>query len=133
MYRERFFAPNGRTWWGPGEGLVPFGLETIPSDPDSWALMFAEGESDALALREAFAGTTEAHELGRVCVLGLPGASSWRPEWSSIAATFDRVYVIGDGDEAGRKMIAKVNADVRWARPVRLPGRRGRPLDSPAG
>ena len=51
---------SGRTWWTPGDGLVPLGLELLPGpDPARRsALIISEGDSDALAIREAFAATT---------------------------------------------------------------------------
>ena len=34
---------------------------------------------------------------------------------------FPTVYVVGDGDEAGQRMAARVLADVPWARPIWMP------------
>ena len=118
LHRERFFARGGRTWWGPGEGLLPFGLETLPRGCAVDALVIAEGESDALALREAFSLTWDGREIS---VIGLPGAASWASSWIQYAAPFDPIYVMPDGDLAGRRMADQVLQDIHWARVVWLP------------
>jgi len=122
FFRARFRAPSGRAWWGPGSGILPFGIETLATVRDSAAAMVfvAEGESDALALREAFAGASDGSVEFRA--VGLPGALSWRPEWRFYVEQFPIVYLVGDGDEPGRQMIDRVVVDVPWARPVFLPG-----------
>jgi hypothetical protein len=98
-------------------------LETLPA-PDQAAqraLFVAEGESDALALREAFAGVTFDNPIRGYHVLGVPGAGLWRDEWASFAAGFPLVYPIGDGDARGRELNAAVRRSIPWARPVWLP------------
>lgn len=53
------FDPAGRSWYEPRPtevgGLIPMGLETLPAREVAEAVVFiTEGESDALAAREAF-------------------------------------------------------------------------------
>ena len=31
VHREHLFAEGGRSWWSPGDGLIPLGLELLPS------------------------------------------------------------------------------------------------------
>jgi hypothetical protein len=114
VHRWRFVSSSGRRWWGPGEGLIPFGLETLPSPglAKESTLLIAEGESDTLALQEAFA---DWH------VIGLPGARSWRREWRLIVDPHPLVYVVADGDKSGRDMTERVCRDVTWGRPLWLP------------
>jgi hypothetical protein len=81
--------------------------------------MLAEGESDALALRAAYAARRLAGR--RVVVLGVPGATMWRTAWVRWVERFGRVFVLGDGDDAGRALIADVAASLPWARRVYLP------------
>lgn len=123
VHREHLFCEGGRSWWSPGEGLIPLGLELLPPPARATrcALIVAEGDSDTLALREAFAGTSGDHPLDGFYVIGLPGAGTWRTHWLDYVRHFDIVYVVADGDLAGRRMLSKVWADVPWARPVRLP------------
>lgn len=123
VFRERFFAPDGRAWWAAGGGLVPFGLETLPpaAAAASCGLLIAEGESDALALREAFAGVAEPGSVHRFAAIALPGAATWRPEWRAHLEPHRLIYLVGDGDAAGRRMAESVLRDIPWARPLRLP------------
>lgn len=120
LYCKRF-GRDGRSWYEPaGLELVPFGLETLPPAGSRWprycALLLCEGESDALAVRDV---------LGRyradVLALALPGAGSWRDSWRSFVEPFPLVYVLGDGDEPGRRMNRRVRSAVPWASPVWLP------------
>ncbi len=114
---------GSRSWYEPaGLSLLPFGLERLPRSP--WiaarsALLVCEGESDALAAREHF--FEGGAELLSWNALGLPGSGTWRGSWRQWLAPFPLVYLLGDGDDPGRRLNERVRRDVRWARPVRLP------------
>ena len=107
-----------------GGRVDPVGLETFPAPaPGSLtigdaAVFVLEGESDRLALLEAFAWW-ERFPRG-VFGLSLPGAGSWADEWADYLRPFPVVYVIGDGDEPGRAMTWKVRRSAPWVRPVAL-------------
>lgn len=121
----RIFRTDGRCWWlSTGLGLIPFGLETLPPAEQATevALLIAEGESDALALRQAFAGRPGPGRVAGYAVLGLPGAGSWRSDWRPFVDPHALIYVVGDGDAAGRRMIERIWNEIPWARPVWLPG-----------
>lgn len=119
----KVFGSGARAWYEPaGVELLPFGLERLPRS--SWiaarsALLVTEGESDALAAREYFFEGDS--RILTWHVIGLPGAGTWRPAWRTYLEPFPIVYLLGDGDEAGRKMNATVRKDIPWARPVSLP------------
>jgi hypothetical protein len=120
LYCKRF-GSNGRSWYEPaGIELVPFGLETLPPVGSRWprysVLLLCEGESDALCVRDVLA-----RERADVLAIALPGAGSWRDSWRSYVEPFPRVYVLGDGDEPGRRMNYRVRSAVPWASPVWLP------------
>lgn len=124
VHNRRIIAPSGRCWWeATGLEVIPFGLETLPPESEAreWALLLTEGESDALATREHFAGVTADSPVRGWCVLGMPGAGTWRPAWRRWLAPFPLVYLLGDGDEAGRNLNARVKRDAPWARSLWLP------------
>lgn len=74
------------------------------------AIGITEGEFDA--------AITDEHVLP--CV-GVPGATKWRPYWGRLFEDFDRVFVIGDGDPAGRKFVDKLVGILPNAHPVMMP------------
>jgi hypothetical protein len=111
LHNRRVVADDGRRWWEhSGRDLIPFGLkQLIPPYTAERQLFLCEGESHALALR--------ATDGWAVDVLGLPGASSWRPEWRSHVEPWAVIYVLGDGDDAGRSMNERVKHDTPWDGP----------------
>jgi DNA primase len=70
-----------------------------------------EGEFDALVT----------HEYAGIPAIGLQGASAWRPIYRRCFASYAEILVVGDGDEAGRKFVDRVVADLDNSRPVYLP------------
>jgi hypothetical protein len=106
VHNEKVFGRE-RSWWATtGLPLIPFGLERIPDIPErrQRLLWIAEGESDALCLREHYAGWR-----GRpVIVLGVPGAGSWREEWAAYTLGWHARYVFPDADRAGERMARRV-------------------------
>lgn len=117
-WANRVVATSGRRWWEPGDGrpVIPFGLDRLehPDFRRYRVLAICEGESDGLALRAAFGA--EGFD-----VLGIPGACTWRAEWAGHAAGYAAVYVLGDGDDAGRCLNRGVRGVVPDAIAVELP------------
>lgn len=74
------------------------------------AVGITEGEVDAM-----FADT---YILPTV---GVPGATKWRPYWGRLFEDFERVFVIGDGDRAGREFCDKLAGILPNAQPVVFP------------
>lgn len=74
------------------------------------AIGITEGEFDAAIVDE--------HVLP--CV-GVPGATKWKPYWSRLFEDFEKVFLIGDGDSAGRKFVDKLTELVPNAQPVVMP------------
>lgn len=70
----------------------------------------AEGEFDSIILRDAFG-----------CAVGYPGATFWEPHHRVFFEGFQKVYIHGDGDEAGRKFVHEMSNRLRNAVPVYYP------------
>jgi hypothetical protein len=116
-HARRIVHDDGRRWWRPsGRGVALFGLELLwsPATRKYRSLAITEGESDALALRAFARGDL-------FDVVGVPGATAWRPEWSLLAEGYDSVYVFGDGDDVGRRFAWRVVGDIPGSRFVELP------------
>ena len=109
-YRTKLFADGDTRWLGPSKPQLPYGLETLELRGRS--IFLTEGESCALALRLAYPNTA---------VLGIPGANSWKADWTSYAEPFERVYLSFDADEAGATLLKDVLTDIPAARPILLP------------
>lgn len=77
---------------------------------DGRTLAITEGEVDAITLTE-HAG---------IPAIGVPGVANWKPVFARLVENFDRVLVIGDGDEAGHNF-ANTLAEELEAVPVLMP------------
>jgi len=75
----------------------PYGVEAMRDAAPDVPVMFVEGEADTLDRRAKL----RQNGADRV-VLGLPGVSSWRPEWAAYARG-RTAYVALDTDEAGKR------------------------------
>jgi DNA primase len=115
-YRTKVVGADGsQRWAGPSKPLIPFGAETLSKRNETIggkAIYVTEGESDAIALRLAFPNSA---------VLGIPGASAWKPEWARLIEPFGAIYLSFDADEAGKKLLDAVKHDVPKYRAVLLP------------
>jgi Toprim domain-containing protein len=120
LWATRIFKGD-RTWWDGlnGKPLIPYTAVPLSSfhDPrlsENRFLLVTEGESDALAVHEAFGD-------GDVEVLAAPGAHTWRDEWTSYLEPYGSVLVLGDGDEAGQLFNWRVRRSFPAAAIVTLP------------
>jgi DNA primase len=73
-------------------------------------ICITEGELDALTF----------DQLG-YSAAGVPGAQSWKRHWRKLFEDFERVYVFGDGDDAGRAFVKLVCAEIPAAVPIVMP------------
>ena len=84
--------------WPPALGPKwPFGVDQMASAPAGADIAFTEGAIDALSLRVL----CRQHGIDLV-VLGLPSASTWKPQWSDLAQGRP-VDLALDPDEAGER------------------------------
>ena len=110
-WRSKLFRPDGTMrFLGKSRGLIPYGLEALALGGP--AVVLTEGESDALALRLAWP---------KMPVLGIPGASSWKHEWTPCLDDFSAVYLSFDSDPAGERLTRSVRQSLTDARVIRLP------------
>lgn len=102
-----------------GDGPKYLGIHGTPTrlfnlralhESDLPFMCITEGELDCVAL--AASGLPG---------IGVPGSNNWKRHHPRLFAGFDAVYVLGDGDKAGRKFTQEVSASLRSARPVTLP------------
>ena len=108
--RFRDLNPNAKAKYltTPGDKPRLFNTEALMADRATIAI--SEGELDAIAVTEA-----------GVPAVGVPGSSSWKPHFREPFVGYQTVYVLGDGDDAGRKFVSKVCKELSNAKPVLLP------------
>ena len=70
----------------------------------------AEGEFDALILDKVLGAG-----------VGYPGVSSWKKHHSKLFEGYGKVYIFGDGDEAGRGFVQSMTNRLRNAVPIYMP------------
>jgi DNA primase len=82
----------------PGE-TRPFNIRAIHEARNE--ISITEGEIDAITL-----------EMCGLPAVGITGASNWKRHHWRMFSGFDRVYVFGDGDAAGREFTRKVTDSI---------------------
>ena len=105
-YGDRGRKPGGKVIAGDGSkrNLWPH-PEALP--PDASHIVIVEGEADAIALWS--------HGIYAVAI---PGTGAWKspkPEYAARFSAVDRVILLADADDAGRKLMAGVYRDLRAA------------------
>jgi biotin operon repressor len=99
-YRVRFrlaaSGPNKFRWRKDDAGpLIPYGVWRLEQlRHTSEYLVIVEGESDAQTLWH--------HD---VPALGLPGASTWKPEWEKYLEGFETIYLFVEPDRGGETLV----------------------------
>lgn len=91
-----------------GQGNLLYGVQSM-SWADEW-IVVTEGEIDALTW----------HQIG-VPAISIPGAKNWKEHWPHVFADFSRVYVVTDGDDAGKEVWKKVSYEVDNAIWIKMP------------
>lgn len=101
---------HSKYWRPAGQPAYLYGVASL-FDP-SMDIAVTEGEIDSIILSD---------ECG-VPAVGVPGVKNWKPWWPLIFSDFRKVFVFGDGDEAGDSMTAKFVKELgQRVVPVRLP------------
>lgn len=86
-----------RFHWGPGTGLIPYGLWRLPDARERGFITLVEGESDCHVLWH--------HGIPAV---GVPGAATWRNDWAAYFAGIKIIYVVIEPDSGGETLLTKL-------------------------
>ena len=111
VIRTKCRTRKGTFWDRDGEGTPLYGQDVLASS--TGPVLIVEGESDCHA----------GWQRG-VTVVGLPGASQWKPEYASLL-TGREVIVWQEPDEGGATMAAAISASLPKARILRDVKHRG--------
>jgi len=100
QFRNALTGDN-RFKWRSGDTVILYGLWRI----SEW------GTTDTLYLTE---GTTDCWSMwsADLPALGIPSASTWKPEWWNELHGFQRIVLIPDTDSAGAKLVEKLSHTV---------------------
>ncbi len=86
---------HGKYLRPPNLGVNLYNVQSYHGDTDF--ICITEGELDALTFK-----------VMGIPSMGVPGAENWKDHWTAIFDDFSKVYVFGDGDEAGKKYAQRV-------------------------
>lgn len=81
--------------------------------------------ADCVLIVEGWADRLIAYQLAGslpykkfACVTSTGGAGSWTKAWSELVSEAKFVYVSGDADSAGQKLVDRVLTDIPWGKPL---------------
>jgi CHC2-type zinc finger protein len=117
LVRIKYRGQAGTMWDRQlGVPLILYGLHFLPKVPAGRLVLLVEGESDC------HAGWTHG-----VLALGLPGNTTWRPEWASLLEgrpvyVWREPILPGKKVDAGKKMAEMIAADVPTAKVIQPVG-----------
>jgi hypothetical protein len=106
VIRTKCRTRKGTFWGRDGEGTPLYGQDVLAAAP-AGPVLVVEGESDCHA----------GWQRG-VTVVGLPGASQWKPDYAALLANRE-VIVWQEPDEGGATMVAAISASLPKARILR--------------
>lgn len=95
--------------WRRGDKPIPYGLDRLEHARELGRILIVEGESDCWALSSV-----------GIPALGLPGASTWKPEYAKYFQNLD-VYVWKEPDAGGTSFCDSVCADLPQAKIIAPP------------
>lgn len=114
--RVRCIQDHDHVGHGKYEGMAGdvtrmFNTNTIVNHPTVRTIAVCEGELDTITL-----------EQEGITAVGFPGVNNVKPHHLTILRSFDRVFLFGDGDTAGREFNDKMQGWLYQATPVRVDG-----------
>jgi putative DNA primase/helicase len=110
--RRRALKAGDGSSWGPGKGLIPYGLDRLDAARAAGSLVLVEGESDCWTLWHVGCPA-----------LGFPGATMAKKLSPELLRGIARVYVVQEPDAAGAQFAedaARVIHSGRWTGEARL-------------
>ena len=107
VLRTKLRTLKGTFWDKDGEGAPLYGQDVLAQALGTDPVIIVEGESDCHA----------GWQRG-LCVVGLPGASQWRTEYTPLL-TGRTVYVWQEPDEGGATLVSAIAKDIPQARVIR--------------
>ena len=102
-------AGHPKYLWPTGQVTRMYGVLSV-SNKNNTVIAITEGELDAISL----------HQVG-VPAVGIPGANAWKAHYRAVLEDFPNVYVVGDGDKAGRAFTQTILSDIPDATPITPP------------
>lgn len=108
--QEHVHEGHGKYMSSPGDR--PRLFNTLALLPPRDTIAVTEGELDAITAQAA-----------GVPAVGVPGAESWKKHFRLPFRGYKQVFILADGDEAGRKFAATVAASLPNSRIVPMPPR----------
>ena len=105
--RARFRARSGKWWEGRNLPIYLYGPDKLTDAEIGDPVVIVEGESDCHAFWSE----------GMLAV-GVPGATTWKPEWASFVDGLD-VYVWEEPDQGGAQMSERICATLPHAKVIR--------------
>jgi putative DNA primase/helicase len=96
---EKSEEGDERFRWRTGSKARPYGLWRLNAIRRAGYVVLVEGESDAQTL--SYHG---------IAALGVPGASSWKTEWSEYLEGLEKVYAVIEPDQGGETYLSKLAA-----------------------
>jgi len=100
QFRNALTGDN-RFKWRSGDTVILYGLWRISEWGTTGTLYLCEGTTDCWSMWSA-----------DLPALGIPSASTWKPEWWNELHGFQRIVLIPDTDSAGAKLVEKLSHTV---------------------
>lgn len=107
-FRHSLAGPQ-RFTWRKGDKVILYGLWLLREIQKAGWVLLVEGETDCW--------TCWLHDLP---ALGLPGASTWRPEWAEHLKGM-QVFLWAEPDEAGQALPLKIGKDLPGLKVIKAP------------
>lgn len=98
-YRNNPINPN-RFKWNRNSKMIPYGLWKL-NDFDEDYIILVEGESD-----------TQTLWYNGIQALGIPGASTFKKEWTNYLDKFAKIYIHDEKDDGAKAFIKKMTSEL---------------------